>query len=89
VALFVWSRLLARAFLFCIHGKEVGKVKQYLTVKELAEELHVCRTSIYNYLQKIPNFPQPIKVGRMSRWNAEEIEAFMNHAPRGVYGEDT
>jgi predicted DNA-binding transcriptional regulator AlpA len=62
-------------------------VKQYLTVKELAEKLHVCRASIYNYLQTVPNFPRPIKVGRMSRWNSEEIEAFMNNAPRGVYGE--
>jgi predicted DNA-binding transcriptional regulator AlpA len=65
----------------------VGKVNQYLTVKDLAEKLHVCRASIYNYLKNIPGFPQPIKVGRMSRWNAEEIELFMNSAPRGVYGE--
>jgi predicted DNA-binding transcriptional regulator AlpA len=66
----------------------VGEVKQYLTVKELAERLHVCRASVYNYLKTIPNFPQPMKVGRLSRWSSEEIEAFMSHAPRGVYGEN-
>jgi hypothetical protein len=29
-----------------------------------------------------------MKVGRLSRWSSEEIEAFMSHAPRGVYGEN-
>jgi predicted DNA-binding transcriptional regulator AlpA len=60
---------------------------QYLTVKELAEKLHVCRASIYNYLKTVPGFPQPIKVGRMTRWRDEEVETFMSNAPRGVYGE--
>ena len=62
-------------------------VKRYLTVKELAECLHVCRASVYNYLKNIPGFPQPVKVGRLSRWDFEEIECFMKSAPRGVYGE--
>ena len=62
-------------------------MKQYLTVKELAEKLRVCRASIYNYLKTIPDFPQPHKIGRLSRWKAEEVDDFMNNAPRGVYGE--
>jgi predicted DNA-binding transcriptional regulator AlpA len=62
-------------------------MKRYLTVKELSEELHVCRASIYNYLRKIPGFPQPTKLGRLSRWDTEEVELFMQNAPRGVYGE--
>ena len=62
-------------------------MSQYLTVKELAEKCHVCRASIYNYLKKLPGFPQPIKIGRLSRWNAEEVDNFMKNAPRGVYGE--
>ena len=62
-------------------------MKQYLTVKELADYLHVCRASVYNYLKTVPGFPQPVKVGRLSRWNLEEIELFMKSAPRGVYGE--
>jgi predicted DNA-binding transcriptional regulator AlpA len=65
----------------------VGTVKRYLTVKELAECLHVCRASVYNYLKNIPDFPQPVKVGRLSRWDFEEIEFFMKSAPRGVDGE--
>jgi predicted DNA-binding transcriptional regulator AlpA len=62
-------------------------MKQYLTIKELMGKLHVCRASIYNYLKKIPDFPQPIKIGRSSRWSAEEVDVFMDRAPRGVYGE--
>jgi predicted DNA-binding transcriptional regulator AlpA len=62
-------------------------MKKYLTVKDLEENLHVCHATIYNYLKKIPGFPQPQKVGRLSRWDPEEIERFMSNTPRGVYGE--
>lgn len=62
-------------------------MKEYLTIKDLEDKLHVCRASIYNYLKKIPDFPQPRKVGRNSRWDPDEMEKFMNNAPRGVYGE--
>lgn len=60
---------------------------QYLTVIELAQRLRVCRASVYNYIKDIPGFPQPIKIGRLSRWSAEEVDLFMSSAPRGVYGE--
>lgn len=62
-------------------------MSQYLTVKDVAKKLNVCRASVYNYIKNIPDFPQPVKLGRMSRWNAEEVDGFMNNAPRGVYGE--
>ena len=88
MAFFVQSRLLAFALWLFADRKGVEKVSQYLTVKELAEKLHVCRASVYNYIKKIPGFPQPIKIGsRVSRWSAEEVDGFMNNAPRGVYGE--
>jgi predicted DNA-binding transcriptional regulator AlpA len=60
---------------------------QYLTAKELADKLNICRASVYNYLKTVPNFPQPMKVGRNSRWSSVEVDNFMNSAPRGVYGE--
>jgi predicted DNA-binding transcriptional regulator AlpA len=62
-------------------------MKRYFTVKELADHLNVSRASIYNYLRKIPGFPQPKKVGRLSRWDPEEVDKFMSCAPQGVYGE--
>jgi predicted DNA-binding transcriptional regulator AlpA len=64
-------------------------MKEYLTVKDLSKKLHVCRATIYNYLKKIPDFPQPQKLQRSSRWDPDEMESFMNNAPRGVYGEGT
>jgi predicted DNA-binding transcriptional regulator AlpA len=65
----------------------VGEVKQYITVDEFAAKLHICRASVYNHLKDISGFPQPIKVGHSSRWSVEEIDLFMNNAPRGVDGE--
>jgi predicted DNA-binding transcriptional regulator AlpA len=88
VAFFKRPRLLLYALLCRARGKGVAELKRYLTIKELAEELHICRASVYNYLKTIPGFPQPMKVGRLSRWNGEEVESFMNRAPRGVYGEN-
>jgi predicted DNA-binding transcriptional regulator AlpA len=79
-------RLLALALRPFVCGEEVGKVKQYLRVLDVAAMLHVCRATIYNYLKKIPGFPQPMKVGRLSLWDSEEIELFMENAPRGVSG---
>jgi predicted DNA-binding transcriptional regulator AlpA len=64
-------------------------MKKYLTIEDLEENLHVCRATIYNYLKKISGFPQPQKLNRLSRWDPEEMERFMNSAPRGVYGEGT
>ena len=62
-------------------------MKQYIDVNEFAEKLNICRASVYNHLKDVPGFPQPIKVGNSSRWSVEEIELFMNSAPRGANGE--
>jgi excisionase family DNA binding protein len=37
----------------------------FLTVKEVAERLNVCRASIYVWLKD--GFPKPLKLGRASR----------------------
>jgi predicted DNA-binding transcriptional regulator AlpA len=62
-------------------------VRQYLNIKELTKKLRICPASVYNHMKTIPEFPQPIKIGRSSRWDAEEVDNFMNKAPRGAYGE--
>jgi predicted DNA-binding transcriptional regulator AlpA len=80
-------RLLALALRLFVCGEEVGKVKQYLRVLDVAAMLHVCRATVYNYLKKIPGFPQPMKIGHLSLWDSKEIEVFMENAPRGVHGE--
>ena len=61
-------------------------VSQYLTVKELADKLNICKASVYNYIKK-PDFPQPYKLGRLTRFKSDEIDAYMANVPRGVYGE--
>ena len=58
---------------------------RFLTVKEVAERLHVCRASIYLWLKQ--GFPQPLKLGRSSRWSAAELEEWLSTRPKGVYGE--
>jgi prophage regulatory protein len=58
---------------------------RFLTVKEVAERLHVCRASIYLWLRR--GFPQPLKLGRASRWRAAEVEDWLEARPKGPYGE--
>jgi excisionase family DNA binding protein len=62
--------------------KNIGD--RFLTVREVAERLHVCRASIYLWLKR--DFPQPRKFGRTSRWRASELEEWIGKRPRGVYG---
>jgi excisionase family DNA binding protein len=57
----------------------------FLTVKEVAERLHVCRASIYLWLKQ--GFPQPLKLGRASRWSSAEVEEWLRTRPKGAYGE--
>jgi excisionase family DNA binding protein len=65
--------------------QEKSAEDRFLTVKEVAERLHVCRASIYLWLKH--GFPQPLKFGRSSRWRAAELEEWIRKRPKGVYGE--
>jgi excisionase family DNA binding protein len=65
--------------------QEKSAEDRFLTVKEVAERLHVCRASIYLWLRG--DFPQPLKFGRSSRWRAAELEEWIAKRPKGVYGE--
>ena len=58
---------------------------RFLTVKEVAERLNVCRASIYIWLKK--GFPHPVKFGRASRWRSSELDEWLRTRPKGVYGE--
>jgi excisionase family DNA binding protein len=64
---------------------ETHEAERFLTVKEVAEQLQVCRASIYLWLKD--GFPQPLKFGRASRWRASELEEWLRTRPKGVYGE--
>jgi len=64
---------------------ETREADRFLTVKEVAEQLHVCRASIYGWLKQ--GFPQPVKFGRASRWRLTELEEWLRTRPKGTYGE--
>ncbi len=47
---------------------------KYLTLAEVAERLHIAKTSVYNFMQTA-NFPTGAKFGRKCRrWNIDEID---------------
>jgi predicted DNA-binding transcriptional regulator AlpA len=62
--------------------------KNYITVLQFASKINVCRATIYNYMKQIPGFPQPYKINkRLSRFDCDEVEAYMQTLPRGVHGD--
>ncbi len=65
--------------------QEERREDRYLTIQEVSERLKVCRASIYLWLKK--GFPQPLKLGRTSRWSASELDEWLKTRPRGAYGE--
>lgn len=50
-------------------------MKQFLTIKDLADRYGVSRASIYNHI-KAGRFPQGVFIGRSHRWSVKELEAF-------------
>jgi len=46
---------------------------RYITVKEVAKRLQVCKASIYAWAKR-DLFPQPMKFGSSSRWSLLEVE---------------
>jgi len=59
---------------------------RYITIKDVAERLRICRASIYSWA-KAGMFPQPKKFGSSSRWSLLEIEEWVKTRPKGAYGE--
>lgn len=50
-----------------------------LTLDELSNALGgIGRATLYRHIKKIPNFPQPVKVGAATRFRQSDVEAFIN-----------
>ena len=48
-----------------------------LDMPALSKRLGICKSKIYLEIQS-GKFPQPVKLGRSSRWLAAEIQAWVN-----------
>jgi len=52
--------------------------ERYLNLTELRKRLGgISPASVYRYIQQIEGFPQPIKLGRVTRFRETEVEAFV------------
>jgi prophage regulatory protein len=49
---------------------------QYYRLKQLTETLSISKSTIYSWIQQ-GLFPKPIKIGRISLWNKEEVLNFL------------
>ena len=52
-----------------------------LKMEDIAERLQVSRRTIYNYIAK-ESIPPPLRFGNCVRWRAEDIEGWIESAPR-------
>lgn len=57
--------------------------RRLLTVNEVAEWFGVDRRTIYRWLAE-QAMPQPVKIGRTTRFRIEDIERHLATRPRGV-----
>ena len=53
--------------------------ERYLNLSELRERLGGCSpASVYRYIHAIDGFPQPVKLGRATRFRESEVQAFIS-----------
>lgn len=52
-----------------------------LKMEDIAERLQVSRRTIYNYIYT-DSIPPPLKFGNCVRWHADDIERWIESAPR-------
>lgn len=53
--------------------------ERYINLTELRERLGgISPASAYRYIQQIDGFPQPVKLGRATRFRESEVQAFIS-----------
>ena len=53
-------------------------VDKLVTLDELADALGgLGRSSIYRHIKSLPGFPQPLKVGKATRFRLSDVQAFI------------
>lgn len=58
-----------------LRGKTMAAL---LRIQDVSARLQAGKTKVYKMV-KLGEFPPPIKIGSMSRWVDEEVEAFIRH----------
>lgn len=52
-------------------------MQTYLTDRQVAERLSVSKPTVWRWVNVLPDFPQPIKLGpNTTRWRLDDIEAW-------------
>ncbi len=48
-----------------------------ITVRDIAAILRCCRSTVEGLRKKDPDFPKPLKLGKIVRWRAADISAYI------------
>lgn len=56
-------------------------ISRYIDADQVAVRLGVSRQSVYNLVNRSPDFPKPTKVGRASLWLPEDVDAWRADHP--------
>lgn len=51
----------------------------YLAAASFCKALGISRTTFWRW-SHYPNFPRPLRIGRTTRWRADEVVAFLDTA---------
>ena len=52
-----------------------------LTVRDITASLNIARTTLYHMIKR-GEFPQPIRIGKALRWEADTIEKYLKQKRR-------
>jgi len=59
------------------------EIPGYLTSDQVAARLGINRQSVYNLVNRVADFPKPVKVGRASLWPESAVDEWrVKHPPR-------
>jgi prophage regulatory protein len=57
------------------------QIPGYLTSDQVAARLGIARQSVYNLVNRVADFPKPVKVGRASLWPEAPVDEWRAKHP--------
>jgi len=58
-------------------------MKNFVSPTQVMSALGISRTTLYRMIGA-GDFPQPIKIGRLSRWSEDDLNGYIDSLSRGV-----